>query len=129
MRSPAASHSARDWAAKSSMTSSDPVAARPSVPGHWVNGRSSGVAPILNPPASFLEFAATMTGMPYRVSSAISFIALIQVAIRDPVGSSRMMKWRTCMPRIISVVPWKGMPALVCGSSLSGRCCSSTAPS
>ena len=99
------------------------------MPGHCANGWSSGVPPILKPPASFFEFAATITGMPQRVSSATSFIALIQVAIREPVGSSRMMKCRMCMPRIISVVPWKGMPALVCGSTLIGRCCSSSTPS
>ena len=111
------------------MTSSEPVAARPRVPGQAVKGWSSAVAPIVKPPVSFFEFAVTITGMPQRVDSATSFIALIQVAIRAPVGSSRMMKWRMCSAVIISVVPSKGMPALVWGSSLIGRYCSSSAPS
>src|SRR5690625_6688225 len=58
--------------------------------------------------------------MPSRVVSATSFIALIQVAMRAPVGSSRMMKCRMCLEVIISLVPSKGIISLVCGSSLIG---------
>ena len=99
------------------------------MPGHWVKSRSAGVEPILKPPSSFLELAATITGIPRRVPSATSFIAFTQVAMVDPAGVSRMMKCRMCRSVICWVVPSYGSPAVLCGSFLIRWYCSSRAPS
>ena len=104
------------------------MAASPSVPGHCVKSWSFGVDPSLKPPSSFLELAATSTGIPSRVPSATSFIALIQVAMSDPRGVSRMMKCRMCSSAICCVVPSIGRPEVLCGSLWTSLYCSSRAP-
>ena len=99
---PQASHSVRAISAKSEISCASPpalmspiaAAARPRVPGQVENTPEASFMPKVAFAFSLRELESTTTGMPFGVSSATWFSALIHCASWLGVGFWRRMKWR-----------------------------------